>query len=105
MLGRIFGPKRDEVTEEWRQVHSEALNDLYFSPNVVRVVKWGRMRWTGHVASMGERRVVYRVLVGKSEGNIPLGRPRHRWENNIMMDLREEGVKHRQEPEYFNHHP
>jgi hypothetical protein len=63
------------------------------------------MRWTGHVASVGERRVVYRVLVGKSEGNIPLRRPRHRWEDNIMMDLREEGVKHRQEREYFNHHP
>jgi len=100
-----LGAKRDEVTEEWTQVHSEALNDLYVSPNIVWVIKWGRMRWTGHVASMGERRVVYRVLVGKSEGNIPLGRSRHRWENNIMMDLREEGVKHRQEPEYFIHHP
>jgi len=77
VLRRIFGPKRDEVTGEWRHLHSEELNDLYFSPNIVRVIKWRRVRWTGHVASMGERRVVYRVLVGKSEGNIPLGRPRH----------------------------
>jgi len=105
VLRRIFGSKREEVTGEWRQLRSEELNDRYFSPSIVRVIKWRRMRWTGHVTSMGERRVVYSVLVGKFEENISLGRPRHRWEDNIMMDLREEGVKHRQEGEYFNHHP
>ena len=65
MLRRISGPKRDEVTEEWRKLHTEELNDLYFSPNIIRVIKLKRMRWAGHVASMGERRGVYRVLVGK----------------------------------------
>jgi len=67
------------------------LNDLYSSPNIVRVIKSRRMRWAGHVARMGEERGVYRVLVGKPEGKRPLGRPRHRWVNNIGMDLREVG--------------
>ena len=80
MLRRIFGPKRDEVTGEWRKLHSEELNDLYSSPNIVRVIKSRRMRWAGHVALMGERRGVFRALVGKSEGKRPLGRPRRRWE-------------------------
>ena len=78
VLGRIFGLNRDEVTGEWRKLHNEGLNDLYCSPNICRVVKSRRMRWAGHVASMGERRGVYRVLVGKPEGKRPLGRPRRR---------------------------
>ena len=68
VLRRVFGPRWDEVTGEWRKLHNEELNDLYSSPNIVRVIKWKRMRWVGHVARMGERRGVYRVLVGKPEG-------------------------------------
>ena len=89
-LRRIFGPKRDEVTGEWRKLHNEELYDLYSSPNIVQVIK-SKMRWAGHVALIGERKGVYRVLVGKPEGTRPLGRPRRRWENNIKMDLREVG--------------
>ena len=87
----IFGPRRNEVTEEWRRFHNEELNDLYCSPNIVRVIKSRRMRWAGHVACMGEERVVYRVLVGKPEGRRPLGRPGRRWADNIRMDLQEVG--------------
>ena len=83
VLRRIFGPRRDEVTGEWRRLHNEELNDLYCSPNIVLVIKWRRMRWAGHVARMGEERGVYRVLVGKPEGKRPLGRPRRRWVDNI----------------------
>jgi hypothetical protein len=79
----------DEVTQKWRKLHNEEFNDLYFSPNIIRVIKSRRMRWAGHVARMGERRSVCRVLVGKLEGKKPLGRPRHRWEDNIKMDLKE----------------
>jgi len=67
LLRRIFGPKTDDVTGEWRKLHNEELNDLYFSPNIIRVIKSRRIRWEGHVARMAERRGVYRVLVGKSE--------------------------------------
>jgi hypothetical protein len=74
----MFGHKRDEVIGEWRKVHNVELNDLYSSPNIFPVIKSGRMRWAGHVASVGERRSVYRVLVGKPEGRGPLGRPRRR---------------------------
>jgi hypothetical protein len=88
VLRRIFGPKRDEVTGEWRKLHNEELNDLYFSPNIVRVIYLGRMRWVGHVAH-GERRGIYRVLVGKPEGKRQLGRPRPRWEDIIKMYLQE----------------
>ena len=91
MLWRIFGPKRDEVTGEWRKVHNEELNDLYCSRNVVRVIKSRRMRWAVHVTRMGEVRGAYRVLVGKFEGKRPLRRPRLRWEDNIKMDLENTG--------------
>jgi len=87
VLRRIFGPRRNEVTGEWRRMHNEELNDLYPSPNIVRVIKSRRMRRAGHVAHMGEERGVYRVLVGKLEGKRPLGRPRHRWVYNIGADL------------------
>ena len=93
MLRRIFGPNMDEVTGEWRKIHYEGLNDLYSPPSIDRVVKSRRMRWAGHVARMGERRGVYRVLVGKSEGTRPPRRPRHRWEDNIKMDLQEVGCE------------
>jgi len=90
-LRRIFGPRRDEVTGEWRRLHNEELNDLYSSPNIVRVKKSRRMRWAGHVVRMGEGRGVYRVLVGEPEGKRPLGRPRRRRVDNIRMDLQEVG--------------
>jgi len=89
---RVFRLKRDKVTTEWRKLHNEELNDLYPSPNIGRVIKASRMRWAGHVAGMGERRDVYRVLVGKPEGKRPLGRPRRRWEDNIKMNVQEVGV-------------
>ena len=91
VLRKVFGPKRDEVTGERRKLHNEELNDLYSLPNIVRVVKSRRMRWAEHVARMGEDRGVHRVLVGKPEGKRALGRPRHRWEDNIKMDLQEVG--------------
>jgi hypothetical protein len=84
-------PKRDEVTGEWRRLHNKELYALYSSPNIIRVIKSGRLRWAGHVARMGERRGAYRALVGKPEGRRSLGRPRHKWEDNIKMDLREVG--------------
>jgi hypothetical protein len=77
---------------------NEELIDLYSSPNIVRVIKSRRMRWAGHVACMGDRRGAYRVLVGKPEGRRPLGRPRHRWEDNIKTDLREVGCECGNEP-------
>jgi hypothetical protein len=91
---RIFGPKRKEDVS-WRKMHNDELHSLYSSPNIVRVIKSRRMRWTGHVARMGEGRGVYRVLVGRPKVNRPVGRPRHTWENNIKMDLRERGIKGR----------
>jgi len=93
VLRRIFGPKRDEVTGEWRKLHNEELNDLYCSPSIVRVIKSRRLRWAGHVARVGERKGVYRVLVGKPEGKGPLGRPRRRWVDNVKMYLREVGCE------------
>ena len=91
VLMRIFGPKRNEVTREWRKLHNEELNDLYSSPNVFRVIKSGRMRRGGHLAQMGDGRGVYRVLVGKPEGKRSFGRTRRGWEDNIKMDLQEVG--------------
>jgi len=91
VLRRIFGPRREEVTGEWRRLHNEELNDLYSSPNIVRGIKSRRMRWAGHVARMGEEMGVYRVLVGKPEGRRPLGRPRRRWTDNIRTDIQEVG--------------
>ena len=91
VMRRIFGPKRDEVTREWRKLHNEELNDLFFSPNIVRVIKSRRMRWARSVARVGESRGVYMVLVGKSEGKRPLGRPRQTREDNIKIDLQEVG--------------
>jgi hypothetical protein len=88
---KIFGPKREE-DGSWRKLHNDELHSLYSSPNIVRVIKLRRMRWAGHVARIGERRGIYRVLVGKPESKKPLGRPRHRWEDNIKMDLREIGI-------------
>jgi hypothetical protein len=92
-LRRIFGPKRDEVTAEFRKLHSDELHNLYSFPNIIRQMKSRRMRWVGHVACMGEERNVYKVLMGKPEGRRSLGRPRHRWEDGIRMDLREIGWK------------
>jgi hypothetical protein len=90
-LRRIFGPKRDEVTGEWRKLHNEELHNLYSSPDIIRQIKSRRMRWAGHVARMGDERNVYRGLMGKSERKRPLGRPRCRWEDGIRMDLRNIG--------------
>ena len=89
VLRRIFGPKRDVVTGEWRKLYNGELNDLYCSTNIMRVIKSRGMRWAGHVARMGEGRGVYRILVRKPEGQSPLGRPRRRWDDNIKMDLQE----------------
>ena len=89
VLRRIFGPRRDEVTREWRRLHNEKLNDLSSSSNIVRVIKSRRMRWVGLLARMGEERGVYRVLVGKPEVRKQLRRPRRRWVDNIRMDLQE----------------
>jgi len=86
---RIFGPKRDEVTREWRRLYIEELYDVYSSPNIFWMIKSGWMRWAGHVACMVERRGVYRALVGKPEGRRPRGRPRCRWEDNIRMEFQE----------------
>jgi hypothetical protein len=91
MLRRMFGPKRDGVTGGWRKLHNE-LHNLYSSPSIIRITKSRRMRWAGHVAGTGEKRNVYRLLVGKPEGKRPLGRPRHRWIDDIKMDLLEIGL-------------
>jgi hypothetical protein len=87
VLRKIFGPKREE-DGSWRKLHNDEFHKLYSSPNIFRMIKSRRMRWAGHEARMGEGTCVYRVLVGKSEGKRPLGRPRRRWEDNIKIDLR-----------------
>jgi hypothetical protein len=87
LLRRMIGPKRDEVTGEWRKLHNEELHDLYSSPSIIKIMKTRRMRWAGHVARMGEKRNEYGLLVGKLEERMPLGRTRRRWLDNIRMDL------------------
>jgi hypothetical protein len=91
LLRRIFGPKSDEVTGEWRKLHNEDLRDLYSLPSIIRIIKSRRIRWVGHVARMGEERNAYRLLGRKPEGKRPLRRPRRRWVDNIRMDLGEMG--------------
>jgi hypothetical protein len=91
VLRKIFGPKREE-DRSWRKLHNDELHSLYSLPNIVRVIKSRRVRWAGHVARMGEGRDIYRVLVGRPKGKRPLGRHRHRWVDNIKMDLRETGI-------------
>jgi hypothetical protein len=91
VLKGIFGPKTEEVTGEWRNIHNEELNDLFFSTSFVRVIKSRRKGWAGHVARMGVRGCIFRVLMGKPKGKRPLGRPRNRWEDSIKMDLQETG--------------
>jgi hypothetical protein len=88
---RIFGPKRDEMTGEWRKLHNEELRDLYFSPSIIRIIKSRRMRWAVNVTRMGEKRNAYRLLVVKPEGKRQLGRPRRRWVDNIKTDLGDVG--------------
>ena len=90
VLRKIFEPKKYKVTGEWGKLHNE---ELYSTPNIVQSIKSRRMKWAGHVAHMGENRCVYRVLVGKPEENIPFGKPRHRWEDNIKMDLQKVGCE------------
>jgi hypothetical protein len=89
MQRRIFGPKRDEVTGGWRKLHNEELRDLYSSPSIIRIIKPRRIRWAEHVARMGGKMNLYRLLVGKPEGKRPLGRARRRWVDNVKMDLGE----------------
>jgi hypothetical protein len=91
-LRRMFGPKRDEVTGEWRKLRNKELRDLYSSPSIIRIINSRRIRWAGHIGRMGEKRNAYRLLVGKPKGKSPLGRPRRRWvDNTIRMVLGEEG--------------
>jgi hypothetical protein len=92
LLRRIFGPKRDGVTGECKKLHNEELHNVYTSPSIIRIMKSRRMRWAGYVVRMGEKRNVCMLLVGKPEGNRPLGRPRRRWIDNIMMDLLAKGL-------------
>jgi hypothetical protein len=91
-LRRILGPKRDGLTGGWRKLHNEELHNLYSSPSIIRIIKSRRMRWARHVARMGEKRNVYRLVVGKPQGKRPLGRPRRRWIYNIKKDLLEIGL-------------
>jgi hypothetical protein len=88
---RLFGPERDRVTSYWRKLHSEELHNLYSSANIIRMIKSRRMSWVGHVARTSELRNVYKILVVKPEGKVPLRRYRHKWEDNTEMDLKEIG--------------
>jgi hypothetical protein len=89
VLRRVFGPKTNEVTGGWRNLHNEELHGLYSSPGIVEEINARKIRWAGHVARMGEVRGAYNILVGRPEGRRQLGRPRRRWEDNIKMDHRE----------------
>jgi hypothetical protein len=82
---RIFGPKRDEVTGDWRKLHNEELHNLYSSPSIIIMIKSKRMRWARNVARMGETWNTYRILVGKPDGKKRLGRPKRRWVDNIKI--------------------
>jgi hypothetical protein len=93
VLRKIFGPKREEVAGDWRRLHNEELHNLYASPHIVTVIKSRRIRWSGHVALMGDMRNAYNILVGKPERKRPPGRPRRRWQENIKMYLMEIGFK------------
>jgi hypothetical protein len=92
VLRRIFGPKRNVVMGGWRKLHNEELHNLHSSQIIIRIIKSRRMRLAGHVACMGQTRNIYRILVGKPEGQRPLGRRRRRLVDNIKMDLREDGM-------------
>jgi hypothetical protein len=92
VLRRIFGPKRDGVTGGWRKLHNEELHNLYSSPNIILILRSRKMRWAGHMARIGVKRNVYRLLVGKPKGKRPLGRQRRRWMDNIKMDHLEIGL-------------
>jgi hypothetical protein len=89
VLWRLFVPKRDEATGVWRKLHNEELRNLDSSSSVIRIIKSRRMGLAGHVASTGENRNTFRILLGKPEGKRPLGRPRRRWVDNIKIDIRE----------------
>jgi hypothetical protein len=89
VLRKVSGPTGGEIIGGWRELHEEELHNLYYSANIIRMIKSRRMRWIGHVARMGKKINTYRILVGKPEGKRPLRRPTHRWEDNIRMDLRE----------------
>jgi hypothetical protein len=88
---RIFRPKRDDVTGEWRKLHNEELHNLYLSPNIIRQIKSRRMRRAGHVVRMREERKVYKFMMGKPKGKRPLRKPRRRWEDGIRTNLRQIG--------------
>jgi hypothetical protein len=88
VLRRIFGPKRDEIRGVWRKLHNGEMHNLYSFSNIIIIIKSRRMIWEGHIALAGERRNAYRVLVEKPEGKMPLGGPRYKWKDNIMMDLK-----------------
>jgi hypothetical protein len=92
VLRRIFVPKRDEVTGGCRKLHNEELHNLYSSPSIIRMIKSKMIKWARHIACMGEKNNSCRILVGKPERERPVGRPKCRWEDNIKMDLREDGV-------------
>ena len=94
VLRRIFGRKRDK-NGEWRMLHNEQLHNLYRSPNILRVIKYKRLKWTGHVVRMKEGMGALKTLIGIPSGKRPLGRPRRRWEDNIRMDLEEIGINTR----------
>jgi hypothetical protein len=87
VLRRIFGPRRDELMEEWRKLHSGELPNLYLFPNVIRQIKSRKMSWVGYVARMGEERKLYKVFVGNLEGKTPFGRLRYRWEDGLEWIL------------------
>jgi hypothetical protein len=91
VLRRIFRPKRDEITGQWRRLHDGEIHNFYSSPDIIRRIKSRRMRWVGHVAHMERGRIVYTVLMGRPEGKRPLERQRRGWEYGIKMDLRDTG--------------